>query len=229
MNKEILLIQHTDVTTPGVIWPWLEQSQTTFHHIKLQNGESLPVAKPNQSVILCGGGLHIDQEHLYPFLTAEKKWIEEQIKLGNKILGLCLGAQLCAQVLGAKVYPHSKGWEVGWWDVTLHQTAGLKGFEETKNLSFSQYHRYIFETPDQAEVIASNAWWPAQGYLWNRQVLGLQFHPERNLHDNRECALEKDLPNEGHTQTAEQILTHGEAHQPLAAKWFEQILKGFLI
>lgn len=229
MKTEILLIQHTDATTPGVVLPWLKDSKVAYRHIRLQKGEALPEPQANQSLILCGGGVHPDQEAQYAWLKPEKKFIEDHIKLGNKIVGLCLGGQLCAQILGAKVYPHKDQWEVGWWDVTLHETPGLKGFEQTKAMKFSQYHRYIFENPKEAKIVASNDWWPVQAFLWKQQILGFQFHPERSLEGNVDCAMDIDLPTLGQTQTKEQIIAGGTLHQPMSAKWFTSVLNGFLL
>lgn len=226
MSTELLLIQHTATTTPGVALPWLKKT-AGFQHVQLHSGQDLPAPKKNRSIILCGGGPHVDQEDQYPWLRPEKKFLEESFKLGNKVVGLCLGGQLCADVLGAKVYAHPKGWEIGWWDLHLKETQNLAGFEKNQTIKFSQHHRYVFEAPKDSQIIASNSWWEAQAFLWNNQVLAFQFHPER---DHTWCTNDSDdKPCEvGMTQKKSEIVQLGTQYQPTAAKWFESVLDGFL-
>lgn len=229
MPLKFVLLQHTDATTPGLVLPWLKSLGVPYQHVRLHHGETLPAPSADQAIILCGGGVHVDQDHLYPWLKAERRFIEESLRLGCKVVGLCLGGQLCAQILGARVAPHRDGWEIGWTDLHLNQTPGLAGFEKATTMKFSQYHRYIFDAPADARVVAMNDWWDPQAFLWKNQVLAFQFHPERDLESNRRLTLEKDLPTEGRVQPLERILTLGEIHQPLAALWFENLLNGFLL
>lgn len=192
------------------------QKQTLPHNIHYEN------------IIVCGGGMHVDQEQKYPWLKDEKKFLETSMKNGAHIVGLCLGGQLCAQILGAEVYPHPQGWETGWHNVHLQKTLGLPGFEEDRTLMFSQYHRYIFEAPKDSKIIAHNDWWQTQAFVWNNQVVGFQFHPERDLEVNRLMAEDRELPTEGHTHSKEQITQLGNLHQPISQLWFENMLNGFL-
>ena len=226
-NKKFLVIQHTDTTTPGNTLCWMKSNGISFQIVKLHKGDELPVVTEGLNIILCGGGIHVDQDHLYPWLKTERKFLEESLRQGAKVVGLCLGGQLMAQILGAKVGPHERGWEVGWWDVNLHATPGLAGFEESRQIKVSQYHRYIFEAPRDAKVVASNDWWGSQAYLWKNQVLGFQFHPERDNPGNHCVATERELPNEGKTQCRTEILTLGQQHQPQTDQWFRKVLNGF--
>lgn len=226
MSTELLLIQHTATTKPGVALPWL-QKRGSFQHINMHLEQPFPTPKKDRAIILCGGGPHVDQEDQYPWLKQEKKFLEESFKLGNKVVGLCLGGQLCADVLGAKVYAHAKGWEIGWWDVHLKTTKNLIGFEKDQTIKFSQHHRYIFEAPRGSQIVAHNEWWETQGFLWNDQVLAFQFHPERDLPGNKVSSTEEDPREEGMTQCPSEIVTLGNQHQPTAAKWFNSVLDGF--
>jgi GMP synthase-like glutamine amidotransferase len=173
--------------------------------------------------------MNVDEDAKFPWLKDERALIEAFMKSEKRILGLCLGAQLCAQVLGAPVYPHPKGWELGWWDIELQPTPSLAGFEEPAKLSVLHSHRYVFEAPQGSTLLAKNPWWENQGYLWNRQVMGFQFHPEAELDWNRECALDTDIPRGGQAQVAEEVLRLGELHQPQAARWFHRVLDGFFL
>ena len=227
MKPQIVVLQHTDGTTPGNVIQWLKSRNLPFFHVRLQKGEPLPDPSDISALILCGGGVHVDQESQFPWLRPEKHLIEKVISQGTRIVGLCLGGQLCAQVLGARVGPHHRGWEIGWHDVALTQAA-LAGFELKKTLKFSQYHRYIFDLPSEATSLASNSWWDVQAFSWKNQILGFQFHPERDAAGNAGIANEKELPTEGQVQTREQVLALGDLHLPASTQWFHGVLDGFL-
>lgn len=237
--SKTLLIQHTATTTPGLTLPWLEKNIPDYEHINLHLGDELPDPKRFSNIILCGGGPHPDQEDQYSWLRPEKKFLEQCFKQESHVLGLCLGGQLCATVLGADVGPHPQGWEIGWHPIEVvsdwnkHQKninalTGTTAHSNKETLHFSQYHRYIFSAPTDAHIIARNDWWDVQGFSWKNKVIALQFHPERTMHSNLEITKEKDLPNQGNTQSAEHIAQLGIAHQPIAAIWYEKLLKDFL-
>lgn len=226
--KRLALIQHEVDSPAGSARPWLNQRGFRFQHVELFKNQPLPKPDDVDDLILCGGSMNVDEEHHHPWLKEEKKLIEAVLKKGGRVVGLCLGAQLTAEVLGAKVGPHTD-WEVGWHPVQLKQVPGLQGFETPRELSVFQWHRYVFEIPDGAQRIASNDWWENQAYLWKKQALCFQFHPETDLAWNRECALDRGLPSTGRSQTAEQILEQGPRLQPTMQAWFESVLEGFLI
>ncbi len=229
MTLPILLIQHTNTTSPGHVLPWLAASGRPFKHIRLHKGDPLPAPEAVSAVILCGGGVHVDQEDQYPWLKPEKKFLEATIGRGTKVVGLCLGGQLCGQILGAKVYPHPNGWEIGWQEVSLKAIPGLPGFEKEESLIFSQYHRYIFDLPSGARSIATNAWWDVQAFEWNNQVIGFQFHPERDAAGYKALAKEPHMPKEGIVHSPKQILELGDLYEPNSRKWFFDFLDGFFI
>jgi GMP synthase-like glutamine amidotransferase len=225
---KFVLIQHTAESKPGVVLDWLHSRQIGYEHVNIHLGDSIPEAQEETRLIFCGGGVHAGQEDEYPWLRQEKKFLERSLKLGARVIGLCLGGQLCAEILGGRVAPHPIGWESGWFPVQLHATPNLKGFAHDLELHFSQFHREIFEAPKGSRIIASNEWWPAQAFEWNNQVLAFQFHPERNLEVNREIAKDSELPLGPRCQTAEDILKLGELHQAISAQWFFETLDGFL-
>lgn len=228
MINEIILIQHTETTTPGLALTWMQSSGRKFNHIRMHHGDPIPQPLQGQHLLLCGGGVHVDQESEYPWLALEKKIVEKHIALGNKVVGLCLGGQICAQILGAKVAPHALGWEVGWWDVDIKSVPGLAGFEIAQTIKFSQFHRYIFERPQSSIQIASNDWWQDQAFLWNEQVLSFQFHPERDLVGNAACYLDDFVSRSGMVQSPEVAIALGNEHQKRAGDWFFKVLDGFL-
>ena len=115
MNAHIL--QHVDFEGPGSILSWLTQRDATISYSHLYRA---PVDFPDVDnidlLIVMGGPMSVNDEADYPWLATEKQFIAEAIRQGIPTLGICLGAQLIANALCARVYPGSQK-EIGWWPV----------------------------------------------------------------------------------------------------------------
>ena len=218
-KPRVLLIQQSQDTPPGNVLPWLIKNEFPVQIVQIYKGEALPLLENFEHLVLCGGAPNVDQGTLYPWLNAEKAFVERSLKEGKKAIGLCLGAQICADVLGSKVYPHPEGWEVGWHSCDL--MGGKSGV-------FFQYHRYVFEAPKDAVVTASNDWWPSQAFALKDQVMAFQFHPEAELTWTNECADDSDLPTSGRVHNSQQIISDGLIYQTQSQSWFEAQLAKFL-
>lgn len=218
---KILIVQHNDKTPPGLSLSWIQERNLPYQLVHMMNDPSLPPLESFDHVILCGGGMNVDQDEKYPWLAKERELIVQSLAQKKKIVGLCLGGQLCAQVLGARVYPHPRGWEIGWHEISF--------LENSKSLHFFQFHRYVFELPPEATVFAQNSWWQIQGFIWKNQVLGFQFHPEAEIPWTEHCLVERKEPTSGQVQELEAVLRSGEVHQPVSRQWFFDILDQFLL
>lgn len=138
----------------------------------------LPRPGDEDCLVVLGGPMSAWEEERYPWLTAEKRLIESFIAAGRPVLGICLGAQLLSDVLGARAYrgPHQ---EVGWHRVTAtvesrtHQVASV--FPD--QIETFLWHGDTFDIPDGAVRIAGSEAFENQGFVWNR-VLAIQFHLE---------------------------------------------------
>lgn len=226
--KRVGLIQHEVDSPPGTALPWLRFRGFQVLHRRMDLCEALPSAEDVDALVICGGSMNVDEENRFPWLRDEKRLIESVIKKGGRVVGLCLGGQLSAEVLGATVKRH-RDWEVGWHPVDLAVHPGLQGFEAPRSMPVFQWHRYVFELPAGAKRLAGNDWWETQAFLWKDQVLGFQFHPETDLAWNRECALDRGLPTTGRSQSPEEILRLGEELQPRLERWFHSVMEGFLL
>lgn len=118
------------------------------------------------------------EEEKYPWLSAEKRYIDKFLGVGKPVLGVCLGAQILAEVLGAKVYrgPHQ---EIGWFPIESTAETHDTWLEDTLPDRFETFlwHGDTFELPDGAVRIARSTAYENQGFVWN-QVMALQFHLE---------------------------------------------------
>src|SRR6185295_12926699 len=107
---------------------------------------------------------------------AEKDLISQCIKQGKMVLGICLGAQLIASAMGAKVYRNRQK-EIGWYEVQLTKAArntDLFPYAPDEFLTF-HWHGETFDLPNGAVRIATSAATPNQGFIYGRNVVALQF------------------------------------------------------
>lgn len=218
-----VILQHEANTTAGSTELWLNLSKKPYQICKLYKGDSLPLLTSVQEIIICGGSMNVDQESKIPWLTHEKKWIQQALRQKKKIVGLCLGGQLLAEALGAQVGPLNFS-EVGWSPMTLSQNQRIGTLAGT--LSVFQWHSYCFKEVPKALTFAGNKAWPYQGFTFENHVVGFQYHPESTRDWILECAHDKKIPQGEFCQTSEQMLEN-IAQQHLLQKHYFDILNHF--
>jgi len=173
-------LQHEAFEDLASISKWANKPQNTITCTKFfEKNYVLPDPDKIDLLIVLGGPMGVYDEKDYSWLKAEKKFIEEVIKRDKKILGICLGAQLIAEVLGAKVYKNNEK-EIGWFDVNFCHKAKtdyfFKDFPET--LKVFHWHGDTFDLPSGATHIASSKCTSNQAYTYRNNIVGLQFHIE---------------------------------------------------
>lgn len=128
-------------------------------------------------LVVMGGPIGAYEDALYPFLTAELRLIEARLKAGRAVLGICLGAQLMARALGARVYPGNK--ELGWAPLDLTEAGRASPLRfiapEMKAL---HWHGDTFDMPADASHLAATPLNLHQAFAYQRHALALQFHLE---------------------------------------------------
>jgi GMP synthase (glutamine-hydrolysing) len=139
---------------------------------------SLDAREPDLLVML-GGPIGAYEEDLYPFLRNEMRLAEQRLSAGLPLLGICLGAQIMARALGARVYP-GLAKEIGWTSLTLSE-AGRNG--PTSHLSpeltsMLHWHGDTFDLPPGATLLASTPLTKNQVYAWGDAALAFQCHAE---------------------------------------------------
>jgi GMP synthase (glutamine-hydrolysing) len=111
-------------------------------------------------------------------LSSEKEFIKQAVTENKKILGVCLGAQLLASALGAKVYP-AKAKEIGWFPIQFTSVARESSFfPDIEHFTVFHWHGETFDLPFGAQRIASSVINQNQGFIFGKKVVGLQFHFE---------------------------------------------------
>ncbi len=145
----------------------------------LYRGDPLPDIDTFDWLIVMGGPMGIADETEYPWLVAEKRLIREAIDAGRTVLGICLGAQLIAAALGARVYRGAHR-EIGWFELERHEAAPGCAVGRTlpDRMTAFHWHGDTFDIPDGALPLASSEACANQGFVFQERVVALQFHLE---------------------------------------------------
>lgn len=142
-------------------------------------GDAPPPVEEVDWLVVMGGPMSTYDEHLHSWLHEEKTYIKAAIGQGKRVLGVCLGAQLVAETLGAVVGPNVYK-EIGWLPVTLDKDAAARPLLAGAPSQFMAFHWHgdTFSTPPGAIPLGRSAGCVNQGFLYGDRVLGLQFHLE---------------------------------------------------
>lgn len=175
----IHIIQNDPHVPPGNISDNLETRGLihAIHHPYL--GDPLPELRDITALIVMGGAMGANDDASHPFLTELKLFINSAVRHGLPFLGICLGGQLLAAALGARVA--SNRWEeLGTLDVTLTDAGKDDPLFNGIDASFTtfQWHHDSFDLPDNAILLASSAACPHQAFRIGTHAWGTQFHPE---------------------------------------------------
>lgn len=130
-------------------------------------------------LVVLGGPISVNDGAMFSFLEAEVALLKKRIAADKPTLGICLGAQLIASAMGAKIYPGAEK-EIGWYDLKI-TTAGEKTalrYLNGEHCSMLHWHGETFDLPENATLLASSEKYVNQAFSVGKNVLALQFHPE---------------------------------------------------
>jgi GMP synthase (glutamine-hydrolysing) len=174
------VIQHLHFENLGNLQPALLDAGYSVEYFDAVNPEHLDKIETTvcDLLIILGGPIGVYEEDSYPFLTQEKRIIKKRIEKKQPLIGICLGAQLIASTLGAKVYPGDTK-EIGWKTITSTSDIEFSSLNQQRVL---HWHGDTFDLPEGAERIFSSELYPNQGFTYGENVLALQFHIEVQPH-----------------------------------------------
>ena len=203
-------LQHVPFEGPGSIESWAITHGHSLTSTRLYAGDPLPALTHFDMLIILGGPMSIHDEFEHVWLKAEKWFIRQVIDAEKPVLGICLGAQLIAEVLGAEVYA-AKQKEIGWYPLSLDKTFATSALG--KNLPQSpevlHWHGETFTLPDGAARIASTPLCENQGFIYDNNIIALQFHLEAT-YGGVESLIENsrhEMTGSGNIQTEVEILS----------------------
>ena len=225
---KIHFLQHAHYESPGYLLDWAETNRHEYSITHIYKNEPLPEIEGFDLLAIMGGPMNIYEEGKYPWLVAEKVFIKKAIVSGKKVLGICLGSQLIADVLGAKVYPN-KHKEIGWFPVFKNE---FSCFNCTRYLDREiptfHWHGETFDLPAGADRLYSSEATPNQGFAFEGNVIALQFHWEVKRENIEEWLqfTRGDLTPGQFTQTVDELLKSESDFKKMNAN-LEKLLASF--
>ena len=176
---KILILQHIACEPAGIYEDILAEKGASIHRVEIDAGQQLPDWRGVDAIVAMGGPMSVNDDDTLSWLTTEKRWVREAVLAGRPFWGVCLGAQLLAASLGARVYSGARP-EIGIMPVYLT----VEGQQDTvfsgippKLLTF-QWHGETFDVPEGAILLASSPAYPNQAFRWKEKAYGVQFHVE---------------------------------------------------
>ena len=176
---KIHTLLHVPFEGLGCIDQWITENNHTASFTRFYEDFKLPAIDEFDWLIVMGGPMGVHDEVEYPWLVMEKTFIRKAIESGKTVIGICLGSQLIAEVLGAKVYANPQK-EIGWFDIKLSDSAKslvlFDHFEE--QFQVFHWHGDTYDLPAWSKLLFSSDNCRNQAFLYQDNVLGIQFHFE---------------------------------------------------
>ena len=225
-DPKVAVIIHKETTSPGLVGQKLVEMGYALDIRAPVLGDDLPTdLNAYAAVVVFGGPMSVNDDE--PYLKAEIAWVQRVLAAGLPYLGVCLGAQMLAKVLGARVDTHpSEVEEIGYYPVRAADAAGSLFPAE---LMVYQWHSQGFDLPEEAVLLAKGKDFPNQAFRWGDRAYGLQFHPEMTT------AMLKFWTEQGaeligapNTQSPKQQLENHHQYQASVAAWLETFLNNWL-
>ncbi len=176
--RTALTIRHVHFEDLGAFAGPLERAGYRIRYLDASIDELHPVETETADLlIVLGGPVGAYEGHLYPFLDAEIDALRARLAAGAPTLGICLGAQLMAAALGARVAPGGVK-EIGWTPVELTDAGRNGPLRHLEGVPVLHWHGDLFELPSGAERLAATPPCANQAFALGRNAIGFQFHPE---------------------------------------------------
>jgi GMP synthase (glutamine-hydrolysing) len=177
---DVLVLQHAQPEGPAAIGEALARRGIALRTVRIDQGAPVPDSPRGAAgLVVMGGPMGVYEEDRFPHLPGEIRLIRRALEEELPILGVCLGSQLLAAALGARVYPSGRK-EIGWHEVRLRGEARsdpLFGGVEERFTPF-HWHGDIFDLPRGAAALASSRMTELQAFRSGSQAYGLLFHLE---------------------------------------------------
>jgi GMP synthase-like glutamine amidotransferase len=175
-KMRIVCFKHVPFEGPAAFSDWAESRGHKLKCFEVYQGDALPATGDYDMLLVMGGPMNIYEETKYPWLSTEKSAIREAIHAGKYVVGVCLGAQLIADLLGG---PVKRGVEVeiGWFPIERSEDCPTE-LPLPMSLRVYHWHGDTFAIPEGATRLCSSAACANQGFLYQGRVLGLQCHLE---------------------------------------------------
>jgi GMP synthase-like glutamine amidotransferase len=221
-------LQHAHGEGPGEIANWAAAHDHQLTGTHWYRGDAAPDPAKIDFLIIMGGGMSVHEQGKHPWLAPEKALIAQVIAQDKPVLGICLGAQLIADVMGGRVYKNSQ-YEIGWFPI--HTLDGMRKHplftHFPAEFTALHWHGDTFDLPPGATLLASSDACRNQAFICKENVVGVQFHIEVRPEDVRWFVQgeTEPLPEGKYVQSCEEILA-GDPYIPKVHRLLAEVLKG---
>lgn len=224
-----LIFQHTPAEGPGTLIDWLKAENLPYQLHFTHRGEPWPEAREFDWLIVLGGPMNTDEEHLHPWLKQEKQYLKDWLATGKATLGICLGGQLLAEALGGRV-GRARAKELGFHEVyrTGADHPSLRRWPE--RMPVFQWHGDAFTLPPGCVSLLSSDACEHQAFARDTHTLGIQFHPEstRDWIEANYHELKIGCRSQGHVQGPADCLAQISHKLPPLTAAFYALLEDFV-
>ncbi|NBC84168.1 MAG: amidotransferase [Bacteroidetes bacterium] len=230
--KKLLIIQHVPFEGPGAIEKWAAERNYLYNIHKVYANERFPDVSDISGLVVMGGPMSVNDHAIFPWISDEIGFIKECIKQNVPVVGICLGAQFLAKAMNAKVYK-AKEKEIGWFPITFNISRFPDKMQPVDHQTdVFHWHGETFDLPGDCKLLASSKSTPNQLFLYEKRILGIQFHIELN-HENINQLIEncrEELSEHGPYIMSEEAMKMKSIDYPqlhtLLYNWFDYIFQG---
>ncbi|MGA3172560.1 MAG: type 1 glutamine amidotransferase [Chthoniobacteraceae bacterium] len=219
-------LQHAATEGPGQIANWAAAHGYKLSATHWYRGEAAPDPAAIDFLVIMGGAMNIYEHRLHPWLVPEKELIAAVIGQGKPVLGICLGSQLIADVMGGKVF-QNREYEIGWYPIRIPEPVRKHPLVARFPSEFTALHWHgdTFDLPPGATLLASSDACRNQAFVCKENVVGLQFHIEVRPEDVRLFIQGEptSLPEGDYVQSLDEILD-GDKYIPKVHELLTEML-----
>ena len=227
LAKKVLLIVFTRGSDPGEVGAALERMGYATEIRCPRAGHRLPSAHDGYfASVMFGGPQSANDVGRWKYMSRTAAWVEATLEAQKPFLGICLGSQILAQTLGARIAPHPEGLsEIGY--VPIRPTPAGRGLVDD-GLHVYHWHHEGWQLPQGAELLAEGPIFPNQVFRYGAKSYGIQFHPEVNRKIMMRWIGSGESLDEPGAQSIEQQSAGNKAHEAAMHAWLARFLKGWL-
>ena len=230
MPQSVVLVGHSEGETDDRVAAWAAAQGYEVDWRMPCTGERLPRTTDDVAATVVYGGVYdVHQKSELAFLAQESRWIEACLTADVPVLGLCLGAQLLADVLGSAVTKHPEA-RVEYGYFPLRPTDAGRSLFADDIMVLEAHWEGWFDLPSGATHLASTEHFPQQAFRYGERSYAFQFHPEATPEMLARWVARRSPERSSRVggSSVEQQLSDNKRYDPAMQVWLQRFLDGWL-